>query len=48
MVGTDNYNSSVNTRKAIHQIRNGLLKNLTFDTAKQVASGNAIRVMRLE
>lgn len=48
MVGTDNYNSSVNTKKVVHQIRNGLLKNLSPDVAKLVASGNAIRVMRLE
>jgi hypothetical protein len=48
MVGTDNYNSSVNTKKVVYQIRNGLLRNLSPDVAKLVASGNAIRVMRLE
>ena len=48
MVGTDNYNASVDTRKAIHQIRQGLLRNLPLDVAKLVASGNAVRVMRLE
>jgi len=48
MVGTDNYNASVDTRKAIHQIRQGLLRNLPLAVAKLVASGNAVRVMRLE
>lgn len=48
MVGTDNYNASVDTRKAVQQIRNGLLKNLTPETAKRVAHENAVRVMRLE
>jgi predicted TIM-barrel fold metal-dependent hydrolase len=48
MVGTDNYNPSVDTRKVIRQIRQGLLRNLPLDVAKQVASENAIRVMRLE
>jgi hypothetical protein len=48
MVGTDNYNSSVDTRKVVRQIRQGLLRNLPLDVAKLVASENAIRVMRLE
>lgn len=48
MVGTDNYNPSVDTRKVIRQIRQGLLRNLPLDVAKLVASENAIRVMRLE
>lgn len=48
MVGTDNFNASVDTRKVIRQIRQGLLRNLPVDVAKLVASGNAIRVMRLE
>jgi hypothetical protein len=48
MVGTDNYNPSVDTRKVVRQIRQGLLRNLPLDVAKQVASENAIRVMRLE
>jgi len=48
MVGTDNYNPSVETRKVIRQIRQGLLRNLPLDVAKQVASENAVRVMRLE
>ena len=48
MVGTDNYNPSVDTRKVVRQIRQGLLRNLPLDVAKLVASENAIRVMRLE
>ena len=48
MVGTDNYNPSVDTRKVVRQIRQGLLRNLPLDVAKQVASENAVRVMRLE
>lgn len=48
MVGTDNYNASVDTRKVVRQIRQGLLRNLPADVARLVASGNAIRVMRLE
>jgi len=48
MVGTDNFNASVDTRKVVRQIRQGLLRNLPIDVAKLVASGNAIRVMRLE
>ena len=48
MVGTDNYNPSVDSRKVVRQIRQGLLRNLPLDVAKQVASENAIRVMRLE
>lgn len=48
MVGTDNYNASVDTKKVVRQIRHGLLKNLSPDTAKLVAHGNAVRVMRLE
>jgi len=48
MVGTDNYNHSVDTRKVVRQIRQGLLRNLPLDVAKQVASENAVRVMRLE
>ena len=48
MVGTDNYNSSVDTRKVVRQIRQGLLRNLPLDVAKLVASENAVRVMRLE
>ena len=48
MVGTDNYNASVDARKVVRQIRQGLLKNLTPETAKLVAHENAVRVMRLE
>ena len=48
MVGTDNFNSSVDTRKVVRQIRQGLLRNLASDVAKLVASGNAIRILRLE
>ena len=48
MVGTDNYNPIVDTRKVVRQIRQGLLRNLPLDVAKQVASENAVRVMRLE
>lgn len=48
MVGTDNYNASVDTRKVVRQIRQGLLRILPADVARLVASGNAIRVMRLE
>jgi hypothetical protein len=48
MVGTDNFNAGVDTRKVVRQIRQGLLRNLPLDVAKLVASGNAIRVMRLE
>lgn len=47
MVGTDNFNVSVDTRKVIRQIRQGLLRNLPLDVAKMVASRNPIRVMRL-
>jgi hypothetical protein len=48
MVGTDTYNSWVDVKKTVRQIRGGLLQNLSPDTAKLVASGNAIRVMKLE
>ena len=48
MVGTDNFNASVDTRKVVAQIRQGLLRNLPLEVARKVASENAIRVMRLE
>ncbi len=48
MVGTDTFNAWVDVRKAVRQIRFGLLQNLSPETARLVASGNAIRVMRLE
>lgn len=47
MVGTDTYNASVDVKKAVNDIRNGLLANLSPETARLVASGNAIRVMKL-
>lgn len=47
MVGTDTYNAGVNVKKAINDIRNGLLANLSNETARLVASENAIRVMKL-
>ncbi|WP_445769343.1 amidohydrolase family protein [Rheinheimera sp.] len=48
MIGTDTFNRSVDVRKTIHQIRRGLLANLSPETAVLVASENAIRVMKLE
>jgi hypothetical protein len=48
MVGTDNFNASVDTRKVVHQIRQGLLRNLPLEVAQLLASGNAVRVMPLE
>ena len=48
MVGTDNFNASVDTRKVVRQIRQGLLRNLPLEVAQLLASGNAVRVMRLE
>jgi hypothetical protein len=48
MVGTDNFNASVDTRQVVRQIRQGLLKNLSLEVAMMVASENAIRVMRLD
>ncbi|PIT72001.1 hypothetical protein [Limnohabitans sp. B9-3] len=48
MVGTDNFNASVDTRQVVRQIRHGLLRNLPHDVAMMVASENAIRVMRLK
>ena len=48
MVGTDNFNASVDTRKVVRQIRQGLLRNLPLEVAQLLASGNALRVMRLE
>lgn len=48
MVGTDTFNSWVDVKKAVRQIRGGLLQNLSPETAKLVASDNAIRVMNLE
>jgi hypothetical protein len=48
MVGTDTFNSWVDVKKAVRQIRSGLLQNLSPETAKLVASENAIRVMKLE
>jgi predicted TIM-barrel fold metal-dependent hydrolase len=48
MVGTDTFNSWVDVKKAVRQIRGGLLQNLSPATAKLVASENAIRVMKLE
>lgn len=47
MVGTDTFNSWVDVKKTVRQIRGGLLQNLSAETAKLVASENAIRVMRL-
>ncbi len=48
MVGTDTFNSWVDVKKTVRQIRGGLLQNLSPETAKLVASENAIRVMKLE
>lgn len=48
MVGTDTFNSWVDVKKAVRQIRGGLLQNLSPETARLVASENAIRVMKLE
>jgi hypothetical protein len=48
MIGTDTFNRSVDVEKAVHQIRRGLLANLSPGTAMLVASGNAVRIMRLE
>lgn len=48
MVGTDTFNAGVDVKKAVRQIRGGLLQNLSPATAKLVASDNAIRVMKLE
>lgn len=47
MVGTDTFNSWVDVKKTVRQIRGGLLQNLSPATAKLVASENAIRVMKL-
>jgi hypothetical protein len=47
MVGTDTFNSWVDVKKTVRQIRGGLLQNLSAETAKLVASENAIRVMKL-
>lgn len=47
MVGTDTFNSWVDVKKTVRQIRGGLLQNLSPTTAKLVASENAIRIMKL-
>jgi hypothetical protein len=47
MVGTDTFNSWVDVKKTVRQIRGGLLQNLSAETARLVASENAIRVMKL-
>jgi len=47
MLGSDTFRQDIDIDKVIFQLRNGVLANLKPETIELVASGNAIRVLKL-